>query len=75
MGDTLKDANGNPSSKRLLGAIILFNGIVMANTVFIMGLLQKIPDPDMVKNVLQIIFLTGGSLLGIGVVELFGKKK
>jgi hypothetical protein len=67
----LHDSEGDKSSKRLLGAILLGVGIIMASTLFIFALNKHVGDPGTCLSVLQYIFLAGTSLLGLGVAEGF----
>jgi hypothetical protein len=75
MNSLFHDQNGNISSKRVAGFVVLMIGLVMAIAAFSMSMVKKVPDFDMAKEVLNTIFLTAGALLGFGVVEVFGKKK
>ena len=75
MNDYLQDTLGNRSSKRLWGSIILATAIVLAIIVVITSVYLGNKVDDNVVSILQGFFLTGTALLGIGVVEGFGKGK
>lgn len=68
MSSLWKSANGDVSSKRIAGLVCLAIGLIMALadqfTIFAAN-----------YNILKVVFGTGGGLLGIGLVELFGKNK
>ena len=69
------DQNGNKSSKRITGISLLSGGGCMALTLFIFSLFKKVGDSETAIKVIQMILIAGSGLLGIGVVEFFGKKK
>ena len=71
----LTDSNGNKSSKRVAGFIVLGMGLIMAAVLFSASIVKKVGDPDTAMSVINTMFITGGSLLGLGIAELFGKKK
>ncbi len=62
----LKGNTGDKSSKRLWGSIYLGYGLIMAAGGQFFG-------KDVSFDVWLAIVITGGSLLGIGLVELFSK--
>lgn len=68
------DSNGNTSSKRISGVIILGCGLLLLLAIGITSIFVKIADPTTAIQVANTLMLTGGSLLGVGVVESFGKK-
>jgi hypothetical protein len=67
----LHDSDGDKSSKRLLGVVLLGVGIIMASTLFIFGLMRHVGDPATCLSVLQYTFMAGTSLLGLGIAENF----
>jgi hypothetical protein len=67
----LRDSDGNKSSKRLWGTILLGVGSIMASSLFIFALYRTIGDSNTCLSVLQYLFISGASLLGIGVAENF----
>lgn len=75
MNNYLQDTSGNRSSKRLWGSIILATAIVLSIIVVINSLHVGNRIDDNVVSILQGLFLTGATLLGFGVVEVFGKGK
>ena len=75
MNDYLQDTSGNRSSKRLWGSIILSAGLVLSVATTITSVYENNQIDDNVVAILQMLFLTGGALLGFGVVEVFGKGK
>lgn len=68
-----QDKDGNTSSKRVAGMIILGCGLALLIATGIMALMYEIKDPATVLQVANTLMLTGGSLLGVGVVEGLGK--
>ena len=75
MNDYLQDTSGNKSSKRLWGSIILSVAIVLSIAVVITSVYVGNKIDDNVVSILNGFFITGAGLLGIGVVEVFGKGK
>ena len=69
MSDFLQDNHGNKSSKRLWGSIILGIAVVMAIVLFGYSLYQIVADASTAKSIIDMFLITGGSLLGIGVLE------
>jgi len=69
MSDYLQDANGNKSSKRLWGSILLTLGIVASAILFYYSLLIGSKDAATALGVINIFLIAGSSLLGIGVFE------
>jgi len=75
MNEYLQDSNGDKSSKRLFGATLLGIGVVMCIVLFWFSISKPIGDPTTAKDIIQMLLMAGAGLLGIGVVEWFGKKK
>lgn len=75
MNDYLQDTSGNKSSKRLWGSVLLGTAIVLSTVVVITSVYVGNKIDDNVVTILNGCFLTGAGLLGIGVVEGFGKGK
>jgi hypothetical protein len=72
---TLQDSSGNTSSKRLAGFITGGIGLVMGIIVFFYAVFKaKVPDSNTAIEVFKTMLYVSGALLGIGVVEKFGKK-
>ena len=69
------DKAGDPSSKRIAGSIILLSGLLLLLTVGIISIFKIIGDPTTAIQVGNTLMLTGGSLLGVGVLEGIGDKK
>jgi len=69
----LDDSDGNHSSKRLWGSILMISGVIMAFVLFVMSLFYDIQSLTIEHGIklIQLFFMTGGSLLGIGVFENF----
>ena len=65
----LHDHHGNRSSKRLWGSIILGLGLILAVVLFGYSLIDKASDSQTALSIIHIFFLTGGSLLGLGIAE------
>jgi CBS-domain-containing membrane protein len=70
-----QDKTGDTSSKRIAGAVILSCGLGLLMVVGIMSISKVIADPSTALQVANTLMLTGGSLLGVGVIESFGKGK
>jgi len=70
----LEDTNGNTSSKRVWGSVLLGIAVTMRVTLFILSIVRKIEDPTTAITASQTLLYTGGALLGLGVAENFGKK-
>lgn len=65
----LQDANGNKSSKRLWGSIVLGTGILFSVVLFIYSLSKGAADAATALGIINMFLISGGSLLGIGVFE------
>jgi hypothetical protein len=74
MADFLQDNNGDNSSKRLWGSILLGVGIILKVTLFFLAIKFTVKNPDLASNVIEGFFYIGGSLLGLGVFEGVVKK-
>ncbi len=71
----LEDANGNKSSKRLWGSIILTVGIVGSAVLFYYSLHIGAKDAATALGIINMFLIAGSSLLGIGVFEKKEEKK
>ena len=71
----LQDALGNKSSKRLWGSITLAIAIILSIVVVITSVYLGNPIHDNVVSILHGFFAVGTGLLGVGVLEVFGKSK
>ena len=69
MNGFLHDANGDKSSKRLWGSIILAVAVLMSLILFGYSLHKGAVDADTATSIINAFFITGGSLLGVGVLE------
>lgn len=65
----LEDANGNKSSKRLWGSIVLGIGILFSVVLFIYSLSKGAADAATALGIINMFLISGGGLLGIGVFE------
>lgn len=65
----LEDANGNKSSKRLWGSIVLGIGILFSVVLFIYSLSKGAADASTALGIINMFLISGGGLLGIGVFE------
>jgi multidrug transporter EmrE-like cation transporter len=70
----LQDSQGNKSSKRLWGSILLFIGIVFSMILFGFSLVTGAKDASTALGIINIFLIAGGSMLGIGVFEKAIKK-
>ena len=75
MNKMLMDKNGNVSSKRIAGVSLLCGGGAMFITLFLFAIFKTVKDPETAFKSAQALIYAGAGLLGIGVVEMFGKKK
>lgn len=74
MNKILEDKNGNSSSKRLAGFIVCGVGLVALLGLGIVSMFKTIEDPATAMEAFKTILIVGGGLLGVGVLEFFGKK-
>jgi hypothetical protein len=49
--------------------------MVMCIVLFSFSISKPIGDPTTAKDIIQMVLTAGAGLLGIGVIEWFGKKK
>jgi hypothetical protein len=75
MNDYLCDHDGNKSSKRLWGTILLSNGILLKNAEWGIAIFKVAANAQMMMAASETLIYAGAALLGIGVAELFAKKK
>jgi len=68
----LKDSEGNRSSKRLWGSIILGIALLMAVALFIVYLIQY--NYYMATQIMETLEYVGAGLLGIGIAEKLFKR-
>jgi hypothetical protein len=70
----LEDGQGNASSKRLFGAILIGIGGLMGVALFTASLFIVVKDPATAISTMNTFIFTGSGLLGIGVLEGVVKK-
>jgi hypothetical protein len=70
----LQDSQGNKSSKRLWGSILLSIGILFSMILFGFSLVNGAKDASTALGIINIFLIAGGSMLGIGVFEKAIKK-
>lgn len=70
----LEDHNGDKSSKRLWGSILLANGLLLKNAEWVIGIFKITSNPTMMTQASESLIYAGSVLLGFGVVEFFAKK-
>lgn len=68
-----RDSAGHKSSKRIAGMIILGAGAAFLLIVGGISVARVVADPDTSIRVGSTLIYTGAALLGVGVVEGFGK--
>lgn len=68
---TFQDSEGNRSSKRIAGTVIAGVGGLFLLVVGVVSIFRRIADPQTALEVGKLLMLTGGGLLGVGVVEKF----
>ncbi len=72
----LDDSNGNKSSKRLIGFILVGCGLAMKFTLFGWGLGHSFANPlTDLDGIADSLIYAGSAVLGVGVVEFFKKDK
>lgn len=71
----LQDQNGNMSSKRIWGSILLSSGILFSSILFYFSLFKGASDANTALGIINIFLISGGGLLGIGVFEKVINKK
>ena len=74
MSKLLEDNNGNASSKRLFGAVLLGSGLLFSAVLFGFSLFTGASDAHTAVSVINMLLISGGGLLGIGVFEKGIKK-
>lgn len=65
----LEDSQGNKSSKRLWGSILLAIGIIFSIILFAYSLYRGAADAATALGIINMFLISGGGLLGIGVFE------
>ena len=65
----LQDCQGNKSSKRLWGSILLGIGIIFSVILFAYSLYRGTADAATALGIINMFLISGGGLLGIGVFE------
>lgn len=73
----LKDSAGDNSIKRLMGSILLINGILLKNAEWLFGMLRatRIENISLAQDASTLFITAGAGLLGISVLEWFNKKE
>lgn len=74
INDWYHDKNGDISSKRIAGVVILSCGLLLLLAIGIMSIFKAIGDPTTGLQVGITLMSTGGTLLGIGTFEKGVKK-
>ena len=69
----LQDREGNTSSKRVAGFILLGIGVVYYLAIGVTSIFKPVADPTTALAVGSTLIITGAGLLGISVVEFLGK--
>jgi hypothetical protein len=75
MNGYLQDGNGNKSSKRLAGFVLITIGIIMAVVTFCLSIYAHLGDSRTMLSIVDAFFLSGCGLLVGGVIETFTKRK
>lgn len=68
------DSQGNRSSKRLIGTVLIAAGGAFLVIVGVFSLFNPVADPRTSLDVGRTLIYAGAGLLGVGVVEKFGSK-
>jgi len=67
--NALQDSEGNLSSKRLFGALVLIIGLIGHAYLGMYSIFAQAVDPSTATAAFTTMMITGGGLLGIGVLE------
>ena len=70
----LQDPKGNKSSKRLLGVILLVNGLILKNAEWLLAIFKTVANQQMMLDCSNALMFSGTALLGVGVAEIFASK-
>lgn len=70
-----QDKEGNTSSKRIIGTILIAIGVCLLLSIGVVSIFRVIADPDTAMESGKTILIAGASLIGAGVLEFFGGKK
>jgi hypothetical protein len=68
------DVDGDPSSKRWIGAILITLGSALITSIGVAAIFTAIKDPATAITAGQTLIGTGAALLGISVLEYFRAK-
>lgn len=78
MSKYLESVEGDKSSKRLWGSILLANGILLKNLEWALPIFKELSNLALMQTTSESLIYAGAALLGIGVIERFSnnnKKK
>lgn len=76
MAKRLEDKEGNKSSKRLFGALLMTTGLIMALVTFCVSLFHPLGDSATIIKLIAIVLGLGSGLDGLGIFDgVFGRKK
>ena len=70
-----EDSEGNQSSKRVAGFLMVTFAMGLAFMVFVFSFFQELRNTDVILDVIHLFTFSGAGLLGIGVIENFSKTK
>jgi hypothetical protein len=70
----LTSVDGNPSSKRVFGALALTTGLIAKVTLIGMSFFQPAADVQTITSETTMLMAVGAGLLGFSILEYFGKK-
>ena len=71
-----EDKEGNKSSKRLNGTILIWVGILMAIIAYGIALFHPLGDSMTVLKIIAIVLGLGSTLDGVGIFDgVFGRKR
>jgi predicted membrane channel-forming protein YqfA (hemolysin III family) len=71
----LQDRDGNFSSKRVFGAIVLLTGLLCHSFLGIFSIFAQPVDPGTATRAFNTMMFVGGGLLGISVFEFINRKQ
>jgi hypothetical protein len=70
----LASVDGNPSSKRVFGALALTTGLIAKLVLIGMSFFQPAADVQTITSETTMLMAVGAGLLGFSILEYFGKK-
>lgn len=67
--------NGDKSSKRIMGIVLLSLGMALLVTLFFLAVFTDVKDSDTAEYCVMMLITSGSGLLGLGIADHFAVKK